>query len=1211
LKLGERIELLRKTVSGIMLTLLLIGMLTSAFSVQQARAESDGPRYFNENPECETDSSFYRMSSTVSSFTKGWVSSQTDGQGVTGYGVTFFSNTASEYQNASFFIEGQDSEGMTEWIPSSTSRMTVAFYVKYMVNSWDNIDPQNLPKFTIADGQTLQVLAEQNVTQVANQWFTVMIYTTIEQGKSFRALWEFDWTNMPPSKPVIYIDSWRVVTFDSEETFTQAPSDQYRMDKFGPASSNFPYGGSSGTLSGNLVSVEVYDVMGVGVPGLSLWYEGTKTLITRIPTYVGSSVWDSFYQSTPWFYYWSFRVILASKDIIYTASDIEMSDPYYTMWPIGSGQWHQAYSFGLIHYVDTERVVASWIDKGGFDMQPYYSPDYGSLCFESGSVPAPNITSPSLGIYQKEIPLAGFNVSGSRFCLSDWGPWSASSGWLPISGPTQTISCVHVSAYPASICETAGQSSNIVATVSDQLGNPLPGVNVAFTSSQGTLSSSSVLTDNLGEANVTLSPDNSTISLVVATVSAVANGVSASTNVTFYPPSSPATSWKTCTQFDIRSSSMNFSQYLGPFVYAYNLINWFNSSKQISIDSLNNLPPGNVYTITPSSSADQSEFSQALSQFLGITAPENYNPESVLIVELPFLQTINTLFGTDVQGPMSFPIPSAGGLEVFLNANNVTTTATGNFILAFTFSKVANNSQGVVDILQAMANRLVSLVKESGADLIQNGVDILKGIIEVTGDISISMVTSDLDQTGLLNSYTLLDLVHIADTFSTIASVGGMAKKVIDLLLEGTEAVGSTGLNLWADVKTGIKAADLGLEILPYLPDLSFLKDNSLYQFYANGVSMIADIMDPNGTTIVPSYYDSAGSLVLGYNSSSGNIIYASTEGILIPEAGDWLALLNENASNPVDYTICLTTVGGNASVPYNIQIMSPNQNVTTIGYSGMVLGGTSTTIPVNVAVNDTLIRQVYLKPMISVSETRNVFDFVATGMLSNGSLASVTNAFLIINGSQYEMTQDNSSTFETQIGLSFPGPVQFFIYMISPDVPGGFATGFLQHEVTVSNVTLAKTKVGQGYTIRINATLQNQGDYDETFNVTVYANTTTIETQTITLTSGNSTTIIFTWNTTGFAYGNCTTSAYAWPLPGETNTANNNCTGSNVIVTIPGDLNGDFNVSLADLVILAQAYGSKPTDSNWNPNADIDGNSIVGLSDLVIMAKYYGQHYP
>jgi hypothetical protein len=63
--------------------------------------------------------------------------------------------------------------------------------------------------------------------------------------------------------------------------------------------------------------------------------------------------------------------------------------------------------------------------------------------------------------------------------------------------------------------------------------------------------------------------------------------------------------------------------------------------------------------------------------------------------------------------------------------------------------------------------------------------------------------------------------------------------------------------------------------------------------------------------------------------------------------------------------------------------------------------------------------------------------------------------------------------------------------------------------------------------------------------------------------------------------------------------------------VSIPGDLDGDFKVSRQDLVILTNAYGSKPGGSNWNPNADINGDGKVSLQDLVILALYCGQHNP
>jgi peptide/nickel transport system substrate-binding protein len=109
--------------------------------------------------------------------------------------------------------------------------------------------------------------------------------------------------------------------------------------------------------------------------------------------------------------------------------------------------------------------------------------------------------------------------------------------------------------------------------------------------------------------------------------------------------------------------------------------------------------------------------------------------------------------------------------------------------------------------------------------------------------------------------------------------------------------------------------------------------------------------------------------------------------------------------------------------------------------------------------------------------------------------------------------------------------------------------------DVAVTSVTLSKTVVGQGYSLNINVTAANQGGHTETFNVTVYANTTTIETREVTLTSENSTTITFTWNTTGFARGNYTIGAVADTVPGETDTADNNCPGGWILITKVGDL--------------------------------------------------------
>lgn len=170
------------------------------------------------------------------------------------------------------------------------------------------------------------------------------------------------------------------------------------------------------------------------------------------------------------------------------------------------------------------------------------------------------------------------------------------------------------------------------------------------------------------------------------------------------------------------------------------------------------------------------------------------------------------------------------------------------------------------------------------------------------------------------------------------------------------------------------------------------------------------------------------------------------------------------------------------------------------------------------------------------------------------------------------------------------------------------YFTIFIIREIAVTNITSSKNLIGQGYSIPINVTVRNQGDYTENFNVTAYANTTVIQTKTITLTSENSTHIIFTWNTTGFAKGNYTISAYAWPVPGEIDTSNNVLRDGWIAVTVPGDINGDFIVNYFDAILLGAAFGSQPGDSNWNPNANINSDNVINFLDAIITSSNFGK---
>jgi len=169
-----------------------------------------------------------------------------------------------------------------------------------------------------------------------------------------------------------------------------------------------------------------------------------------------------------------------------------------------------------------------------------------------------------------------------------------------------------------------------------------------------------------------------------------------------------------------------------------------------------------------------------------------------------------------------------------------------------------------------------------------------------------------------------------------------------------------------------------------------------------------------------------------------------------------------------------------------------------------------------------------------------------------------------------------------------------------------------LLHDIAVINVVASKTVIGQGYSLWINITVENQDEATETFNVTVYWNVTVIETKEITLTSGNSTTIIFTWNTTGLAeYKNYTLSAYAHPVPGETDTTQNNYIDGLVLVVHVGDINIDGKVRVDDILAVAFKFGSNLGDPDWDPLCDITCDDKVRVDDILAAALEFGWTKP
>jgi parallel beta-helix repeat protein len=55
------------------------------------------------------------------------------------------------------------------------------------------------------------------------------------------------------------------------------------------------------------------------------------------------------------------------------------------------------------------------------------------------------------------------------------------------------------------------------------------------------------------------------------------------------------------------------------------------------------------------------------------------------------------------------------------------------------------------------------------------------------------------------------------------------------------------------------------------------------------------------------------------------------------------------------------------------------------------------------------------------------------------------------------------------------------------------------------------------------------------------------------------------------------------------------------------GDTNYDGNVNVLDLIVVANAFGSRPGESKWNPRADVKEDGLINVLDLITIAGKLG----
>jgi len=190
-------------------------------------------------------------------------------------------------------------------------------------------------------------------------------------------------------------------------------------------------------------------------------------------------------------------------------------------------------------------------------------------------------------------------------------------------------------------------------------------------------------------------------------------------------------------------------------------------------------------------------------------------------------------------------------------------------------------------------------------------------------------------------------------------------------------------------------------------------------------------------------------------------------------------------------------------------------------------------------------------------------------------------------------------------------GQYNIIVYVNDSSGNMGFSqvyfTILLIHDIAVTDLQCSPLKILIGELVNISVSVQNEGTINETFSVSIYANTTIIETLTVTnLSVGDNSTLGFAWNTTGMKRGNHTMSAYAAPVLGETDTGDNTLVDGTVALRCPGDLNNDGVVDIADVILVTAVYRSKCGDPEYRLVSDVIEDCIIDIADVVAVTTHY-----
>jgi len=506
--------------------------------------------------------------------------------------------------------------------------------------------------------------------------------------------------------------------------------------------------------------------------------------------------------------------------------------------------------------------------------------------------------------------------------------------------------------------------------------------------------------------------------------------------------------WSSCNYFDVSLASSTIPQLASDLAF-------FLPGNPLSNPYLDNFPIL-VYAIKPS--GDMNKYRQALFSFFGTNVvSDGYFPVEGFLLHLPMTSILS---GICILGSCMTVPPNNGGVSwqfgfdqtvagitpfiEFTNSGDVNLLVTLSSNTEVTAAETAVEGAKIVKAIFAIIGGAVKLKPSQLAQGVLYAIQAFGGLSNI-GDLTISVVSSQLTQPGRLQSQVFFDFVQFASAIGSVLDPGTfytsgflLAYKLSKLALDVVLCLATAVTCLVAPITIAqvvVSAINFAVQAIGHF-NLLDLGSNPLFQVIKNGVSWATNIVDPPGLTIYPAYFSANGSLVLGYDSEESEFIWASRDGFLIAVNDTYYAYTGENVTEK------LLAVGSpEGLVPYVSYVQGPNRSAVASVYSGLLPTGTNVSINSRVSPDGGLIQQPYLRLLISVVGSGVNFLVSAVPIWSNGTRARVSDAYLFLNSTIIQMNRVNASLFQYTIA-PVTHPQVFQAYAVAPGALGGFGSG-------------------------------------------------------------------------------------------------------------------------------------------------------------------------